>query len=101
MCEAFLFATRVKSLLGSGKRGLELILVLKVEVVEILDLVTMCLLFSFGKFGIFAVNLFDLLLQMLDVLLMLFASCLQVGNVLSHFIFTLLSHERLPHTVSD
>ena len=91
----------IQSLLRSRENVLEVALVLQVEIVEVLDLVAVGLLLPLGELGVLAVDLLDLLLQVFDVLLVLLDGRLEVGDVLSHFVFALLRHERLSHAVSD
>ena len=100
MCRK-LFVLFVRSLLGRGQESLELFLVISVEVVEVLDLVTVGLLFSLRSLGVLSDDFFNGLLELLDVLVVVAASLLQVSDVLLHLIFTLLSHQSLPHTIGD
>ena len=90
-----------QSLLRSREDVLEVALVLQVEIVEVLDLVAVGLLLPLGELGVLAVDLLDLLLQVFNVLFVLLDGRLEVGDVLSHFVFALLRHERLSHAVSD
>ena len=87
--------------MGRLEESLELFLVISVKVVEVLDLVTVGLFFSLRSLGILSDNLLDGLLQLLDVLVVVAASLLQISNVLLHLILTLLSHQGLSHAVGD
>ena len=72
-----------------------------VKVVKILNLVFMGLLLSLSCLLVLPDDLFDLFLEVSDVLVVLSACCLQVGDVLSHLVFALLGHQGLTHAVSD
>ena len=87
-----------------GRRGqqlLQFLLVIFVKIVEVVDLIVVGLLFALGKLCVFADDLLDLFLECLDVLVVLFASSLEIADVLLHLIFSLLSHKSLAHTVSN
>ena len=91
----------ITSLLLGGQKLLQLTLVVFVEVVKVLDLVTMGLLFAFGGLSVFTDNVFDRVLQLLDLLVVIAARLLEIGNVLLHLVLALFSHESLAHAVGD
>ena len=72
-----------------------------VKVVKILNLVFMGLFLSLSCLLVLSDDLFDLFLEVSDVLVVLSACRLQVGDVLSHLVFALLGHQGLTHAVGD
>ena len=72
-----------------------------VKVVKILNLVFMGLFLSLSCLLVLPDDLFDLFLEVSDVLVVLSACCLQVGDVLGHLVFALLGHQGLTHAVGD
>ena len=90
---------RFHSLLRSGQQFFQLLLVVFVEVVQIVNLVIVSLLLALGQLSIFAHDLFDLLLQRLDVLVVFLARALQITDVRLHLALALLSHQCLAHAI--
>ena len=83
------------------EEGLELILVVKVKVIEVFNLIFVGLLFTLTRLRILLDDFFNLLLQALDILIVLFAGSLEIRDVLGHLVLALLSHQGLAHTVGN
>ena len=80
---------------------LQIRFVVLVEIVEVVDLIVVGFLLTLSQLGILAHDLFDLLLQRLNVLIVLLARSLQVADILLHLVLALLGHESLAHAVSN
>ena len=72
-----------------------------VKVVKILNLIFMGFFLSLSRLLVLPDDLFNLFLEVGDVLVVLSACRLQVRDVLSHLVFALLRHQGLTHTVGN
>ena len=97
----FALPEKCSSLLRGREKCLQLLFVVMVEVVKILNLVFVGLLFPLSRLLILPDDLFDLLLEVRDVLVVLPARRFQVSDVLGHLVLALLGHEGLAHAVGD
>ena len=72
-----------------------------VKVVKILNLIFMSLFLPLSCLFVLPDDLFDLFLEVSDVLIVLSACRLQVRDVLCHLVFALLRHQGLTHAIGN